>query len=223
MLRTLGRFKLSCSEMLLDSSKCMDRYCGVSGALRTCSLVFPAASCLCASTDNAVTKMRTAMVQFKMEGEKPILPLCLLSRRGVELWVHDRGEKKAAAAATEIKTMHLIHDHPAKLRSPNRTPLRSYLNNIHILQSAFGDKGHFCWCTFWSLFSVLQPQLDLVWFICITQCMLFFSLITEKDTQLHFLANKGKRCNINKMKKTVTQDSFVAFLMASCTRWATGM
>lgn len=59
-----------------------------------------------------------------------------------------QGEKKAATAATEIKTTHLIHDHPAKLGSPKRTPLHSYLNNTHIHQSAFGDTGHFCWCTF---------------------------------------------------------------------------
>jgi len=79
MLRTLGRFKLSCGEMLLDSSKLMDSYCGVSGALQTGSLVFPAVSCSCASTDNAVTTMRTAMVQFKVEGEKPVLLLSVFS------------------------------------------------------------------------------------------------------------------------------------------------
>lgn len=45
-----------------------------------------------------------------------------------------------------------------------------------------------------------------------------FSVITEKDTQLLFLANEEKFCSINKIKKPVSQDSFVAFLMASCTR-----
>lgn len=95
MLRTPGRFKLSCSEMLLDSSQGMDSYCGASGALQTCSLVFPAVSCLCASTDNAVTKIRTAMVQLKVEGEKTILLLSVFSGGGAwSLWVHNRGRKK---------------------------------------------------------------------------------------------------------------------------------
>lgn len=44
-----------------------------------------------------------------------------------------------------------------------------------------------------------------------------FSVITEKDTQLLFLTNEEKSCSINKIEKPVSQDSFVAFLMASCT------
>lgn len=77
VLRTTRRFKLTCSEKLLDSSRILK---GIYGAIEVYSVVFPAGSYLCASTGNIGTKM----MQFKVKGEKIILLIPVFSTVGLQ-------------------------------------------------------------------------------------------------------------------------------------------